>query len=49
MSDLPFVPHHASLDPPAHHPFDPHTTQPAHLSGGPAASRATHVAPNPVR
>jgi hypothetical protein len=49
QDDLPFVPHHASPDPPVHHPSDPHTTQPAHLSGGHAASRATHIVPHPVR
>jgi hypothetical protein len=48
-SDLPFLPHHASPDPPVHHPPDPHTRQPAHLSGGHAESRATHIVPHPVR
>jgi len=48
-SDLPFVPHHASSNFPVHHPSDPHTTQPAHLSGGQAASRAMHIVPHPVR
>ena len=47
-SSLPFVPHHASLDPLVHHPSDPHTTQPAHLSGAHAASRSTHIVPHPV-
>lgn len=48
-SDFPFVPHHVSPDPPVHHPPDPHTTQPTHLSGGQAASRATYIVPHPVR
>lgn len=44
-SELPLVPHYASLDPPVRHPSDPHTTQPADLSGG----RAAHIVLNPVR
>jgi hypothetical protein len=45
-SDLPFIPRHASPDPPVHRPS---TTQLAHLRGGHAASRATHIVPHPVR
>jgi hypothetical protein len=45
-SDLPFIPHHASLDPPVHLPS---TTQHGHPSGGHATPRAVHIAPHLVR
>jgi hypothetical protein len=44
-SDPPFIPRHASSGTPIQHPS---TTQPAHPSGGHAASRATHIVRHPV-
>jgi hypothetical protein len=44
--DLPFIPHHASLDPPVHHPSK---IQHDHPLGGHTASRAAHIVPHPVR